>query len=762
MEIFLTACSRYPIQATGTIVVFFSLSILPHVAFAAATTTSFTSGTTWVVPSGVTSITVKMWGGGGGGGGNGGSAQSGGAGGGGGYATSIISVTPGESLTIDVGGGGGGATAGCLVNTGRGTGGSGTTGPGGDGGNPSSVGCSGPGGGGGGGSFVKRGSTILIAAGGGGGGGGTESGGGAGAGGAGGVNGGNGTNSTGGVAGASATSAGVSRSTPVSDSSGGGGGGGGYLGGGAGGNPTTDAVGAAGGGGGTNYGNTTTNGSGTTPGNSGDSLRGTYGNGGAAQAAGVQGAIFITYNATPSLVRPANNLGLLGYWSFDDARSTRATDFSGNGNSGTFNGSATWIPGKRGTAASFDGSSYVDAGSAMSGPSTSVTISAWVKKSTDTAWSSILDRYADESTDCFSLGFDNVDGKKLMFMWNNTTGVGFGNVAIGNSDIPLGVWTHVAASSNGSTVTFYVNGVADGTASVGSLCTSGSIILGVNFAGGDEYFNGAMDEVRLYNRALSAAEIANVYGVGAVKFTSNSKTLTQGSSLENGLVGLYTFDGAHSTWTGSGGSVYDQSGKDRTASISGMTRDIAQAIGRLGQAFLFSGATSQYVQAAGFSEIGTANQPYTMAAWVKPATTGSTGDVIHVSSASDGAGWCLSMLQVVSGKAFALSWPQNTVTGATTLSANQWYHLVHTWDATNGLRIFVNGALDGSAAQGTFSASGGSNYVAIGSPLPGGTACASDAAVGFNGAIDDVRMYSRALSTSEVSQLYRVGQVKMR
>lgn len=729
---------------------FFALCIVPHTASAAATTTTFTAGTTWVVPSGVSSITVKAWGGGGGGGGNGGSGQSGGAGGGGGYATSIIAVTPGESLTIDVGGGGGGATAGCLANTGRGTGGTGTTGPGGDGGNPSAVGCSGPGGGGGGGSFVKRGSTILIAAGGGGGGGGTESSGGAGAGGGGGANGANGTNSTGGVAGASATSAGVSRSTPASDSSAGGGGGGGYLGGGAGGNPTTDAVGAAGGGGGTNYGNTTTNGSGTTPGNSADSLRGSYGNGGAAQAAGTQGAIFITYNATPTLGRPANNLGLVGYWSFDEATSTQATDFSGNGKNATLTG-GTWIPGKRGNALNFNGSS-----DQVTGPSitvgTSMTISGWVRKTSSTGQKSF---FSNRSTGSVYVGLSGTQ----VFLYDNNGSPA--SILSPSGSVQIGQWQHVAVSSDGSTITMYVNGLQVYQTSQTRSASTGNFGIGWDPSIATEFWDGAIDEVRVYSRALSPSEVQNLYTTGSVRFTANSKVLTQGSSLGQGLVGLYTFDGADAQWIGSG-VVYDQSGNNRTASISGMVRDSAQAIGRLGQAFSFTGATSEYVQAGGFSEIGTSNQAYTMAAWVRPAIGGVTGDVIHVSSSSNGSGWCLSMLQVVSGKAFALSWPANTLTGATTLAANQWYHLVHTWDATNGLRIYVNGSLDGSAAQGTFSASGSSNYVAIGSPLPGGTACASDAAVGFNGAIDDVRIYSRSLSSGEVTQLYRLGQVKMR
>lgn len=294
-----------------------------------------TQGTdTYVVPAGVTSLTLKMWGAGGGGGG-GGNSQPGGAGGGGGYVTSTISVTPGETLTVYVGGGGAGGT----FNSG---------------GNDA-------GGGGGGGGFtsVYRSSTALaIAAGGGGGGGGRQavSGGAGGAGGGttgiagiskatnNGGGGGGGTPTTGGAAGAAIANAnqgtagasltgglgGDGRNGAGADGSGaiggltgggagglanitntragGGGGGSGYFGGG-GGTATTSVTTAAGGGGGggSSYtiagstGVTNTAGSGATPGNSSDASRNGAADGGTGGAAlgngvaGDNGLAIITY-----------------------------------------------------------------------------------------------------------------------------------------------------------------------------------------------------------------------------------------------------------------------------------------------------------------------------------------------------------------------------------------------------------------------------------------------------------------------------------
>ncbi len=109
------------------------------------TTTAYTSSGSFVVPGGVTSITVKAWGAGGGGGG-GGESSSGGSGGAGGFAIATLTTTPAESLTVTIGTGGGGGT--------------GRT-------------DSGDGGGGGGHSEINRsGTNLIIAPGGGGGGGG--------------------------------------------------------------------------------------------------------------------------------------------------------------------------------------------------------------------------------------------------------------------------------------------------------------------------------------------------------------------------------------------------------------------------------------------------------------------------------------------------------------------------------------------------------------------------------------------------------------
>ena len=295
------------------------------------TTTYNTAGTsTYTVPAGVTSITVKAWGAGGGGGAGTNGSGTGGSGGGGGYAKAVIAVTPAENLTVEVGTGGSKATANGRAGNGGGYSAvkRSTTflleagGGGGGGGRRGSTGGTVGNGGAGGGSSGVAGSAGV----GGGGGGGTASAGGAGGtagtGGAAGVSGaanagGNGSSTAAcataatGTGGAGGTGGGGSGGTFTTTCAPGGGGGGGRFGGGGGSSTSTNKRGGSGGGGGSSLvtGSSTveTAGSGTTPGNDADSDRGNLGDGGtgaatsASATAGDNGIILISYTTSGSV-----------------------------------------------------------------------------------------------------------------------------------------------------------------------------------------------------------------------------------------------------------------------------------------------------------------------------------------------------------------------------------------------------------------------------------------------------------------------------
>lgn len=303
----LSAVSSNPIVATGGTVTSTTIGGVPYTVH---TFSASTSAQTFTVtnPGSTGTVEVIMWGGGGGAGGS-----CGRSGGGGAYAQHPAIPIAAGTYTIWAGAGGSGAQNGCLVATGFGPGAPGY-GSGGNGSNPSNIGCSSPGGGGGAGSFFLNGSTIVMAAGGGGGGGGSEGGGGDGFGGGGGQNGGSGANQgSGGAAGGQGGQNGESAQSAVgfSDQSGAGGGGGGFRGGNRGNLPQQDGVSGGGGGGGSSFvpaGGSIVNGNRVTPGNSGDALRGGAGQGGGPDstascgngngASGAGGVVIIRYPST--------------------------------------------------------------------------------------------------------------------------------------------------------------------------------------------------------------------------------------------------------------------------------------------------------------------------------------------------------------------------------------------------------------------------------------------------------------------------------
>jgi hypothetical protein len=114
--------------------------------------------------------------------------------------------------------------------------------------------------------------------------------------------------------------------------------------------------------------------------------------------------------------------------------------------------------------------------------------------------------------------------------------------------IPVGAWTHLATTYNGSTLTLFVNGVSVATqAATGSIASNtGPLRIGGNAIWG-EYFNGLIDEVRVYSRALSASEIQGDMDRSVTPDTS-APTIT-GRTPANGAGGINVGSAATATFS---------------------------------------------------------------------------------------------------------------------------------------------------------------------------------------------------------------------
>ena len=180
------------------------------------------------------------------------------------------------------------------------------------------------------------------------------------------------------------------------------------------------------------------------------------------------------------------------------------SDVSGNGNNGTITG-ATWTTsGKYGNALTFNGTNaLVTINNAASLQLTSaMTLEAWVYPTTvSSAWRDVIYKGND------NYYLEGTSSKSSRPAAGAILGGVYGEV-YGTTALTANTWAHLAATYDGATMRLYVNGVQ-----VSSLAKTGSIATSTNplQIGGDslygQYFAGRIDEVRIYNRALSVAEI---------------------------------------------------------------------------------------------------------------------------------------------------------------------------------------------------------------------------------------------------------------
>jgi len=197
--------------------------------------------------------------------------------------------------------------------------------------------------------------------------------------------------------------------------------------------------------------------------------------------------------------------GLVAAYGFNEAAGTvQVTDASGRGNTGTISGATRTTAGKFGGALSFNGTSaWVTVNDAPSlDLTTGMTIEAWVKPSTVTGWRSVVLKEAPGGLAYALYSGDNASHPAGYVHISSDIGV------TGTTAMAANVWTHLAVTYDGTTLRLFVNGVRvrSQSAAGAAITTSGALRIGGNAFWG-EYFKGLIDEVRIYNRALSVNEI---------------------------------------------------------------------------------------------------------------------------------------------------------------------------------------------------------------------------------------------------------------
>lgn len=195
---------------------------------------------------------------------------------------------------------------------------------------------------------------------------------------------------------------------------------------------------------------------------------------------------------------------------------TKVMDLSGKNNHGTIT-SATWTAaGRWGSALSFDGiAGFVSVADAtnLRLPNPALTISIWINRtSNDADYEGIVNKWYQTGGYFGFLVQSNSDGK-IYFVMGNGGNYQNRNIAINNN-----VWNHIVAIYDGTNMILYLNGLA-GTPVAFSSATSATtaMLICKRIAGVTGYFNGLIDEILIFNRALSASEIKLLYELGKVR-----------------------------------------------------------------------------------------------------------------------------------------------------------------------------------------------------------------------------------------------------
>ena len=471
--------------------------------------------------------------------------------------------------------------------------------------------------------------------------------------------------------------------------------------------------------------------------------------------------------------------GLVGYWPFNG----NANDESGNGNNGTVNGAALTTDrfGNANSAYSFDGvNDFIQ--TALIGPtgSNSRSVSYWVNSTS-----------LQDNMTVLGYGNNNVASQDF-HIWHNWNCPGMGiNISMVaktfSSQIQNSNWKHVVfvfdntQGSSINNVLVYENGQlltnVCSSFGVANMQTGNSfpICIGKYHASAQNYFNGKLDDISIYNRALTPAEINQLYTdqtslveVPCTPFLGEDQTVCAGTSvtlsasgsslacptlpstLQNGLVGYWPFCG----------NANDASGNGNNGTVNGATLT-TDRFGNANSAYSFDGVNdgiNTTLQQNGILQ-------YTISGWFKTTWGGvivaghgtQPGLTLHVHNDLSSIPESGRIMFAADGVSLQIGKYTNL-----TYKDDIWHHAIGVFSATPGalnpnqFAIYVDGNLVSQFGVSAYSSSAPINNntnIRIGNHQlwPNGMGY-------FNGKIDDIAIYNRALSPSEIQQLYNLGQ----
>jgi hypothetical protein len=437
-------------------------------------------------------------------------------------------------------------------------------------------------------------------------------------------------------------------------------------------------------------------------------------------------------------------------WNFEDGSGSTAKDTSGGGNNATLDSTARFARGKIGKGVYLPGvSSAISVNTSTTlVPSSALTVQFWFNAPTFSVHDGVL-LSKGGSYSFFSSNNNCSTGNQLCFQLN--IGGSAYKPGVAFSTISSNTWHHFVGTYDGSNVRLYVDGVLkDTVAATGTVDYNASHPLcfgeSSNFdcSNGSRY-SGTIDQVRIYNYARSAAQVAHDY--------SGGKPIAHWRFDECSGSSAYDSSGNQSVGTLSVGASGTTAIGDCTISATSMRYNGRS--GKQNYALDFDGL-SDTVQIANDPALLKLTSNMSFLAWIKLSSNTGTGMVvIEKGGSSDNAANKIYNLRV-NGSGNLVSQlsdggSASTLTGNSVLSTGQWYHVAMTYTTgTGNWKVYVNGVVDGTSTKAA--AQDLTQNVYIGSQA--GTR------FWFPGIIDDVRVYNFALTAQQVKEAMNDGAIR--
>ncbi len=415
--------------------------------------------------------------------------------------------------------------------------------------------------------------------------------------------------------------------------------------------------------------------------------------------------------------------GLLAHYPFNG----NANDESGNGNNGTWDNDEVYFSDRfsdNTSAASFDG---IDDDIVLANENNfdfertdELTISAWIYPTT-TNVNILSKQFAGTADRGYRFRLNDANLYFGMFFDKSTSNE---MVAQSIGEVPFNTWSHVSVvydgSNNANNIKLYINGNIQSNTIINNnlsntILNDEPVIIG-SYNQISNFFDGGIDELRIYNRVLSETEINDLYIEGGWPLTQEP-------------IAYYPFNG----------NANDESGNGYNAAAGGAPTLAEDRDGNTDQAYSFDGIDDYFI-AENFDAEPT---DLSLVAWFKYPESGGTGtkQILDI----EGVAALALVNQGVTG-VLNIDGVFSTPTYTGTLAPEKWHMAALTYDGTN-VDLYINGEVVArNADAGAIDYSGIENRILLGTNFDGSQS--------FLGELDDLSVYGKTLTPEEIFELF--------